>query len=161
MRGLLLIILATACATLARADGWTKGPDDDNRQVWILEDAKSGGTLQVGCWQPRVLRIRTAGSLIEMADGDGEIQVAFVASGPVQATDGWIQRKTDEERQTVDGWLLPDSRGVRLKDVSSGTVVKWLQRKENIGRDVTFVLSNNSKREAFTFRNATRVCDGL
>ncbi len=140
-------VMVAGFGATASGEGWTKGVDEAGRQAWILEATSgTGASIMVRCIQPPVVSIRTKVSLLEMADDDGEIRVSFLASDPAA-------------RQSVDGWLVADSHGVTLKEVASRKVVNWLRKRENAGRELTFVLSNNDRKEPYTFSNVGRACE--
>jgi hypothetical protein len=146
IRLLVVAVIVGACAGRAQADGWTKGSDEAGRQVWILESTSgTGASVLVGCEHPAI-SIRTKVSLLEMADDDGEIVVSFLSSA-------------SETREKVDGWLVADSHGVRFKEVANRKIANWLRRRENVGRELTFVLSNNDRKELYIFNNTSRVCE--
>ena len=143
-------MIATATLALllqANAPSWTIRivSEDGKPLVWTLGDSGDrGASINFRCHsglKPDALSISTKESLLDMADADdGEIKVVFMSSA-------------SEKRNEEDGWLARSQREVTFKEYAAAHIIAWLRKKQNVGQELTFILSNNDRREVYSFMN--------
>lgn len=155
--GFLLIVLVPVAGAGAQpepeaapspAAGWVrtlaqteKGKDF---YTWTLADSGGrGATLIFTCnehGREKELRIETRESLLDMADvEDGQIKAACLSPA--------------EDRQTADAVLALNQHGAVFKSEDGQWITAYLRHEQNLNQTVTFLLSNNGKRETYTFEN--------
>jgi len=138
-----LLLQASALAAPPRGEGWVQGVSEDGKSfVWTLADSGGrGASIVVTCRKltSASLSITTKEPLLEMADADdGEIKVILVAG---------------TQRHEVDGKLASNFHDVTFDRYAANSLVQRLRTKETVGRELTLILSNNDRREVYSFMN--------
>ena len=140
------------CDRPRRAGVWPRGKaagralsaqdeDHDDFYVWTLKDTGDRGvTLSFSC-QSEHFVIATQQSLLDMSDvKDGQIMLAMLSM--------------TQDRKVAEGFLTRDQMGVDFSGEAADDIKQWLEwTNEKSDPKVTFLLSNNGRRETFTFIN--------